>query len=949
MANNKTTINDIPLMTNDVCLNKYKTDISAYTGFREKNALVYGGVLSPFYKKETALSGPIYNNTQYWIDKKNNIYQMKADGKLYKNDSPIFSLNDTYFGHLVISRLEWADTLAFIDRNTRITINGSNIVLGNVVLKTYEPTDVVSTVYKATDGSSLFTIGNTLYYYNASKGGLKKYTVNTKKWAIYERYQSDTNISIYIISTEVGLYILKTTGASTKDWYTCTLKYRGVEGSTSGSSGFVKVWIPMTGQGIAFNGFSAAGYNNDWNWGGPNPTYWPSEAYFSFYVTNADIVGDHGVIEIERNTGSVQKIRPMLPHNGNGGSEYIYQLYDQFSAKEAFLAQVTTLSRGVTTLTHTESRYPAPTFSGNVLNASNITVSRAEQTLTNYIDNVGVTGVLIDSDNQFNIVGTTEGFDGSYSNVRGYRFLYHNGQLQAISVAPTEDSEGVLLCGYSLLDTTAPISVDGNEIIFKTIDGVWNVVRKQERPQPDNCTFSVAEDRYIILPTSYYYNVYDTVEQKWLKAASDYNDRAVLVSRTARDPDDKTNAYRASGVNTNPTITQNPFTSTLFSQTLKMNLRPNYFFLKDFVTFNKNVVDVYFSPEDSGSYPLYLGSLIPDTSYDSWTTYKRNELLVGSYWPWNDINIVPSIFATYTKGFNSVGSLVKDGNVTYQQKVINSTLPIFTVELASQQVGATSSFIIQGRKFAVIDDIIYAYSITEALQPIINISGMKLIGNTPYEALFFSNSNKTIYQFTGDNLLKPVIQCNEIDRVVNNWYNPSTMSTYLLTDKGLVIFSSGSVQIAKLSSDNIQNVFITEKGFTVVESGQPWKAIQYQMEKENGFEALPIILHTKYYGSNERKFTNDCVYIRLYDETMPEGTVKVLCSTLNEGVKTSEEKVFKIDSSKWDKCSKTIFLRYQPKYQECSGFSVEIYATVGIVSLAISNTVTATNNSRNNI
>ena len=248
-----------------------------------------------------------------------------------------------------------------------------------------------------------------------------------------------------------------------------------------------------------------------------------------------------------------------------------------------------------------------------------------------------------------------------------------------------------------------------------------------------------------------------------------------------------------------------------------------------------------------------------------------------------------------------------------------------------------------------IDDIIYAYSITEALQPIINISGMKLIGNTPYEALFFSNSNKTIYQFTGDNLLKPVIQCNEIERVVNNWYNPSTMSTYLLTDKGLVIFSSGSVQIAKLSSTSIQNVFITEKGFTVVESGNVWKAIQCQMEKENGFEPLPIILHTKYYGSNERKFTNDCVYIRLYDETMPEGTVKVLCSTLNEGLKNSEEKVFKLDSKMWDKDSKTIFLRYQPKYQEAAGFSIEIESTVGIVSLAISNTVTAVNNSRNNI
>ena len=56
MANQKASkINDIPLLTRDLCLNVFDGEIKPYEGFRKNNAPFFGGVLSPFYCKKQSI------------------------------------------------------------------------------------------------------------------------------------------------------------------------------------------------------------------------------------------------------------------------------------------------------------------------------------------------------------------------------------------------------------------------------------------------------------------------------------------------------------------------------------------------------------------------------------------------------------------------------------------------------------------------------------------------------------------------------------------------------------------------------------------------------------------------------------------------------------------------------------------------------------------------------
>ena len=59
MANQNANIHEIPLQTQELCLNKFDADIVNYTGFNKNNSVFYGDVLSPFYKKITKAWLPI--------------------------------------------------------------------------------------------------------------------------------------------------------------------------------------------------------------------------------------------------------------------------------------------------------------------------------------------------------------------------------------------------------------------------------------------------------------------------------------------------------------------------------------------------------------------------------------------------------------------------------------------------------------------------------------------------------------------------------------------------------------------------------------------------------------------------------------------------------------------------------------------------------------------------
>lgn len=571
-----------------------------------------------------------------------------------------------------------------------------------------------------------------------------------------------------------------------------------------------------------------------------------------------------------------------------------------------------------------------------------------------------------------------------------FRVLYHGGVLQAVSIADDTETIGTLLCGMSEIDDASPISykktvrssdnVSYSELYYKDSKS-W--VRITATPTPENLavgndpikpnftrTFQILNDRYILLNTSVYFNCFDTIDKKWYHFASDYNDRCIFTFESKNDgvPQNLAdylsgceNWYFATAQGANYETLNRPFISTLFSpyvSAVPKKVKITKTVVQSCYTPDEEDVDLYRGKQaDVGNAPDYIYSqtgLIgggSSTNTNEVSTSYQNQKLVDTNYAFG-FTLTPSIFAKFISGFINQGIIV-DNNHSYLQVFANTTKPVFAVNFVSQLEGVEAAFIIQGQYFVLISGSIYRYDpSTSAISAIVNVGDMILLGYTPYQALFFSKTNRTIYTFIGDNTLSFLTQADEIEQIYSSVYNPNTCSIYVLASSGIYIF--GNDQLLRLDFRGYTRGYSLGLGAAFV-SDTDTMFISYTRDNkpswvQNDMKRIPIELETKFYGEgNNIKSVNDCVYIRLYDEYKGAGKVTLKCQTLNEGTWVSEEKTFDITSEMWDKVHKTLFLRYQPKYQAGAGFSVSIKSPFCIASLDISETPQTVQNSKYNI
>ena len=574
-----------------------------------------------------------------------------------------------------------------------------------------------------------------------------------------------------------------------------------------------------------------------------------------------------------------------------------------------------------------------------------------------------------------------------------FRVLYHGGVLQAVSIADDTETIGTLLCGMSEIDETGPISykktvrssdnVSYSELYYKDSKS-WVRITATSTPEslgavgnnPDPIkpnfarTFQILNDRYILLNTSVYFNCFDTVDKKWYHFASDYNDRCIFTFESNNDgvPQNLAeylsgceNWYFATAQGANYETLNRPFISTLFSpyaSAVPKKVKITKTVVQACYTPDEEDVDLYRGKQaDTGNAPDYIYSqtgLIgggSSTNTNEVSTSYQNQKLVDTNYAFS-FTLTPSIFAKFISGFINQGIIV-DNNHSYLQVFANTTKPVFAINFVSQLEGVEAAFIIQGQYFAVISGSIYRYDpATSAISAVVNIGDMTLLGYTPYQALFFSKTNRTIYTFVGDNTLSFLTQADEIEQIYSSVYNPNTCSIYVLASSGIYIF--GNDQLLRLDVAGYTKGYSLGLGAAFV-SDTDTMFISYTKDNkpswvQNDMEIIPIELETKLYGyGNSVKAVNDCVYLRLFDEDMNPGKVEVSSKTLNEISKVSQKKEFSITRDMWDKESKTVFLRYQPQNQAATGFSVHIKSPFAIATLQIGSMVETIQNSKYNI
>lgn len=563
-----------------------------------------------------------------------------------------------------------------------------------------------------------------------------------------------------------------------------------------------------------------------------------------------------------------------------------------------------------------------------------------------------------------------------------FRVLYNNMEVQGISVALDTASVGTLLTGLGTLNSDNKYRIDYSDRDNPTIAVhlANNDIIKITVGSSVDGKIQLLENRYVLTNFAEYYNAYDLKENKPFHWASDFNNRVILYcyngyptqTPDAVSPSDYVEYYLnnatqivvASGQGSNPAIADNPFISTQFPMYLgsvgnfgtwdSASRPPDDVFQLAAIrachlggyTPDNIPIQVYVSYVKVSSYPQYLFSLLNDNTTkfeDNYANTRYSQGFIGT----------PSVLSTFIES-NLNKTIVSDNGNSYILDYIGGNRLVVGYNTDSEIENVDNAFIIQGQLYLIQNKIINNFDEqTSIVTPCVNIGDMKFLGFNPYMALFFSETNRTVYAFRGSNTLDRLYQINEYNFVNDTGYNYNTQSIYAVFNNTPLIFTNN--QLIKIE-DNINKIYPSQNGFITLNGGIITK---YTYNKSVINDHVPIWIKTAYYGQGSGIVSiNDCVYVRLfydsgagggYGSNPKTGQVYLNCNTLRQGVVKSSSKTFNITADMWDKDSNTILLRYQPQYQEAEGFQVEIQSDFPIAELKISETPVSRVNSKYNI
>ena len=303
-----------------------------------------------------------------------------------------------------------------------------------------------------------------------------------------------------------------------------------------------------------------------------------------------------------------------------------------------------------------------------------------------------------------------------------------------------------------------------------------------------------------------------------------------------------------------------------------------------------------------------------------------------------NVQYSPSLFAE-VKNLYGNKMFIGDGNYFYPAMIDGDQNSVFSFYLASGVEGLSEVFIIQGQFYGILNKGLYnlqfVNGVVGEMSFIISVENLQFCGNTPYEALFFSKTNRCLYSFIGANVLNQKQLVDKISEVRNYLYNPATQTVFLITDIGVLFY--GLFGMFLLEYTAITNIFLLDNGIVMSDNNGNYHYIKYYLDEgDTDYTKENIRLETCFYGMNNEVVTiNDCLYIRLFSEEHEEGLLKVKATTISLKGRQTEETTFKIKASDWDEITHTIYLRYQPKEQRGLGISFKIESPFKIAALSV--------------
>jgi hypothetical protein len=280
--------------------------------------------------------------------------------------------------------------------------------------------------------------------------------------------------------------------------------------------------------------------------------------------------------------------------------------------------------------------------------------------------------------------------------------------------------------------------------------------------------------------------------------------------------------------------------------------------------------------------------------------------------------------------------LIKNGSTLYPLEKGNNNEPVMSFFLASGLDNLQEAFIVQGQFYGIINNGLYSIQYSNGVLSdvafVVDTTGLKFCGNTPYQAFFFSKTNRCLYSFTGANVMNQAQFLDKFEDVIGYKYNPATQTIFMITENEVIAYSSFGIY--EIYFPNCKEIYLLENGACLTDDEGNFRYIKYYAE--NGYTKQNITLDTCFYGMNNQTVTiNDCLYVRLFSEEHESGNVEMTASTLSNSGRMTEKTTFKIKSTDWDKMTHTVYLRYQPKEQRGLGVSFSINSPFKIAALSV--------------
>lgn len=913
MANAKNTIQNIPL-TGELCLNTLKTDVKAFEGYNEKNSTVFGGELAPVWKKETELGDK---------DDTFTIFNSKGEPFTFSGDS-VYDKDNNVIGKVGVP-LEipecapedaiWYSFLSDEQSRTRpaqLYIDSQGVLYLRVSSSDEYPSaiiidDLLNTEYQRIYDFGVHNDQNTkILSVAASYGRINDY---------YD--ESDRQIYKYGLSVSI---IYK----SSDYYYYKTLFLYGINIPVYPNRLPAEIdlskQLVITNQLPSFftdSSFVVSKMSDD--------IYTAAHYYVSFVPFSGKKVPDSNdkvtIIDIEYLHSS-----DSVTNSIEGKDYFLLEARDD----PVFRFPINGVWAELSGTPKSIEVWKAGSYVGYLVTGIHVSF--------HFIQNEADAGDITGHDGNYFIPGLKPSYEINPILYNTADFdTYIDGLLYSASFC------GRLLRLPGEIDDFS-YSHDTYSASFRDKDNVWHTYIGPNNPMGDYRTeyiyhsknkryilnaikkYGIIDNRYISLIGNNFFDI-ETKKTTYCRLGYVYCSTPCtggVISETTGG------IIYMGGFNVNYPISGKPF----------VGLLRNPLVMTDFPQIDP--VYCYFQPNIPSSIENFfsIGATVESAEYQGNNIDYKNTIYPI------DVNgniIYPITWDNQIINGYSNNDLIKVGDAAYPLIYWNNNQKMYAYYLLSSMENVKGAFSLQGQQYTFDDKNIYNVQfdngVIQNVTSVCYIKNMQFLGTLPTSAVFYSKFNKTFYQFTGDAILSKMFEASDIDEIKMVGQNPSTLSLWICTDKGVYILSD--TDMFKLDYDVSDIFFEGSKTIIVTEGETNWIENDISLyDIGNEATETPIKLQTKFYGlGGELKANYDCWYIRLHNKDRKSGKLKVKVNTMTNSSFETEEKTFTIEPNQYDS-NNTVFIRYQPKYQSAVATQLELESDIAVyqLSLGVNNT-----------